>query len=166
MPIRSFVFSCPRYRRRLGLLKVPTASCARVAQAELPLQIRRFFLYYVIVFWRENTRWQAYGDLICRSIEKLSIDQKNCHPVDGLFDSEEFSRSSNMSGPLKIFMVSQSRPIYACAGTDHACHFLCSLCGRWKQGVFRLSLKNMLIGRKSRAFGTMWYIICGKITQL
>ena len=34
------------------------------------------------------------------------------------------------------------------------------------KGFFRLSLKNMLIGRKSRAFGTMWYIICGKIPQL
>ena len=68
---------------------------------------------------------------------------------------KSFRDRQNMSGPSQIFMVSQSRPIYACAGTDHACHFLCSFCGRWKQGFFRLSLKNMLIGRKSRAFGTM-----------
>ena len=57
-------------------------------------------------------------------------------------------------------------PIYACTSTYHMHHFI----GSWyillqlKARVFEATLEEKLTGRKSWAYGTIWYIICGKIT--
>ena len=63
-------------------------------------------------------------------------------------------------------VMGQTCPIYACTSTYHMHHFI----GSWyillqlKARVFEATLEEKLTGRKSWAYGTIWYIICGKIT--
>ena len=40
-----------------------------------------------------------------------------------------------------------------------------TFCGSWKQEVLKMTFGRNLIGRKSRAYETIRYVICGKITQ-
>ena len=53
--------------------------------------------------------------------------------------------------------MGQTYPIYACAGTHNACHFIGSRHTLLKLEirVFKVTLEKNLIGRKSRAYGTM-----------
>ena len=63
-------------------------------------------------------------------------------------------------------VMGQTCPIYASTGTYQVHHFI----GSWyillqlKARVFKATLEEKLTGRKSWAYGTIWYIICGKIT--
>ena len=57
-------------------------------------------------------------------------------------------------------IMGQTYLIYAFTGINHTRSCTGS---RWLEA--RVLKKGYLIGRKSRAYGTILYIICGKITQ-
>ena len=62
------------------------------------------------------------------------------------------------------YMTGQTCPIYACTSINHARHFIGSRCIllQLEATVFEEPLEKILIGRESRAYGTIWYIIAGK----
>lgn len=62
-------------------------------------------------------------------------------------------------------VMSQTHPIYACAGNNHARHLISSQCIllQLKARAFKVTLeKKNLMGGKSRAYGIVWSIIFGK----
>ena len=65
-------------------------------------------------------------------------------------------------------VMSQTHPIYACAGNNHARHLISSQCIslQLEARAFKVTLgKKNLMGGKSRAYGTVWSIIFGKLRK-
>ena len=66
-------------------------------------------------------------------------------------------------------VMSQTHPIYACAGNNHARHLISSQCIslQLEARAFKVTLeKKNLMGGKSRAYGTVWSIILENYANL
>ena len=65
-------------------------------------------------------------------------------------------------------VMSQTHSIYACAGNNYAPHLISSQCISLQPEAraFKVTLeKKNLMGGKSRAYGTVWSIIFGKLRK-
>ena len=80
-----------------------------------------------------------------------------------MFVSKKTRRQTGHDVCLRDVM-SQTHPVYACSGNNHASHLISSqyILLQLKARAFKVTLEKKLMGGKSRAYRTVWHVIFGK----